>query len=259
MKKFLFLSIFISCSICQAQKYSVIHVSGKIFLPDEGTYLDRGMKVDAESKLKFEDEEAKAAVLSSEMGRFILQKNGDDESNSDLLYVLSSVVTPARGKMSTRSGVINNYLDFQKRFGQPIAWIGPTFSVPVSPDAYPFNDSVFFFARYKLKQEVVNKKINTEEGQLIFNKTDYFSVDGQPVDPFATSTHQLYYYDATKQESTFITDLDLRPVNDEEILDMAEELDEMSIEKKSSIIHEMISSMYGACDLSVIDNILKKQ
>ena len=103
--------LFISASTF-AQSYTVIHSIGKILDTKSGKYLSKGTKIDESASLMFETKGAKAAVLSSSRGRFVIQENAVSQSKSDIVYTLSSVISPARGRLSTRAGGINNKLDF---------------------------------------------------------------------------------------------------------------------------------------------------
>lgn len=244
------------CGVCYSQSYSVIHIKGNIINEDTGEKLFRGIKLDQNSRLQFENEDAVAAVLSSDRGRYILSTRSLDNVSKDLLYVLSSVIMPARGKMSSRSGSINNLLDFQNTFKDPIAWINDTLSIKVSETAYPVGEDKFFFVRYNYQGEMINKLLNYSSGNLHFVKEDFYSVDGKPVAPASTSDHQLYYYDRVKESSSLISPIGLNPVSEDKIVIIYNELAPSEKDERIEIVHEMISSMYGQCNPEDIEKIV---
>ncbi len=237
------LSLFIS-----AQSYTVIHSIGKIYDASSGSYLKKGSKVSESAQLKFETEGAKAAVLSSSRGRFIIQKNSTSSQQSDLAYTLSSVISPVRGRLSTRAGGINNQLDFQKHFGEgPIAIVGDSYKVAISPNAYPMNDQKFFYAQYSYNGERINKKLSNDGDSLLVEVASFFAVDKNPINPAEISDAQLFYYDAEKQESISITSLNLNVVSNEELRSLVDSFSDLSKDQQTDALHELINDLYGRC------------
>jgi hypothetical protein len=228
----------------QSQSYTVIHTIGKIYDAQSETYLSKGSKIAENANLKFETDGAKAAVLSSSRGRFVIQQNSTSSSQSDALYALSSVISPVRGRLSTRAGSINNSLDFQKHFDEgTTVLLGNSYSISVSSAAFPMDDTKFFYAQYQYEGETINKKLESQGEKLIFNLTDFYSIDGQPVEPNMASEGKLFYYNAEDQSSTFITNLDITYVSDQILKSM---LDQFSDDKETAVL-ELINSMYGKC------------
>lgn len=228
----------------QSQSYTVIHTIGKIYDTQSGTYLSKGSKVSENATLKFETDGAKAAVLSSSRGRFVIQQNGTSSSQSDAAYVLTSVISPVRGRLSTRAGSINNTLDFQKHFNEgSIALLGRSYRVTVSSTGFPMTESRFFYVQYEYEGETINKKLSSDEDNLVINLNNFFSIDGNAIDPSAISDARLHYYDASKGSSKFITDMDITYVSDEILRSM---LDQFEEDKETAVL-EIINSMYGKC------------
>lgn len=234
-------------SMAQAQ-YTVIHVIGKIYNTSTKSYLASGSKLEEASELKFETPEAKAAVLSSSRGRYIIQKSTEESSQNNLLYALASVISPARGKLSTRAGGINNQMDFIKKFGEgSTAWLGDVYKVAVSPVAYPIDDTHFFYVSYTFNNETINKKIISRNDSLIFKISVFYAIDESPIDPNKTSNLLLYYYDASKKESSKITKIDFAIMNQLELSELITSLSELDEDEKTAALQEIISSMYGRC------------
>lgn len=228
----------------KCQSYTVIHTIGKIYDTQSGAYLVKGTKVDEGAKLRFDSNGARAAVLSSSRGRFIIQQNQSSGSQSDAIYALISVLSPVRGRLSTRSGSLNNTLDFQKHFNEgTIALVGKSYQVSISPNAFPMSESRFFYAQYLHRDETINKKLGSSEDNLIIDLSGFFSVDGNPIEPASISDVKLFYYDVGKGSSKFITDMDITYVSDETLKSLVSEFSE----NPSGPVLELINSMYGKC------------
>lgn len=250
MKKLIYLVLLITFG-AQSQSYTVIHTIGKIYDTSSESYLKKGSKITDQSSLKFETEGARAAALSSDRGRFVIQQGGSSESTSDIAYALSSVISPVRGRLSTRAGAINNKLDFEKYFDKgTIALIGDTYKISVSSNAYPIDDSKFFYAQYLLNGETINKKLDGENGNIIIDVNQFYSVDDNPVDANQVSEIKLYYYDAGKGSSSFISDVDFSRVKKEEIQSLLSEFED---DMEGAL--DLINSLYGRVSMEELKEI----
>jgi len=237
-----------------SQSYTVIHSIGKILDTNSGKYLTKGTKVDESASLMFETKGARAAVLSSSRGRFVIQEKASAGSTSDVIYTLTSVISPARGRLSTRAGGINNKLDFEKFFAEePVAILGDRLATKISSMAYPMNDSKFFYAQYQYEGEAINKKLTNEEDQLIVKPSAFFSIDGNSIDPLDASEIKLFYYNAEAQESTMITPMSFALVSDEDLKSISSQMD-----ADQGGILEIINSLYGKCSQAYLEEALTK-
>lgn len=257
--RIIILFLIITVHSVQAQNYTVIHVIGKIYDSQTSSYLKSGSKLSEDSKLKFETPNARAAALSSSRGRYVIQQQSNHDSGSDLAYTLSAVLAPARGKMSTRAGGINNQMDFIKKFGEgPIAILGGKYTTAISGNAYPSDEATFFYASYFFKGETINKKLEVENDELVFDMETFYAVDGSAIDPQKTSSTKLYYYDSQKEISTELTDLNFSVVSENEFLNIKNSLEKTSEEEQVETIHQVISSLYGVCDKAQVLAIMQK-
>ncbi|MEQ6119400.1 hypothetical protein [Reichenbachiella sp. MALMAid0571] len=252
------LLVFFGLSV-KAQTYTIIHSIGKIYDTKSEKYLTKGMRIDESAKLKFESSDAKAAVLSSSRGRFVIQEQENVAGKSEIAYALSSVLSPARGRLSTRSGGINNKLDFEKRFGEgPVAILGNTYKVAVSSTAYPMSDNRFFYASYAYKGEVINKKLSNEGDSLVFEASDFYSVDDKSIDPAEVSDVKLFYFNATSEQSELITSLELVVINKDDIKYLMENIGGGTTSEKEKNVAEIIAMLYGKCSESDVRRALAK-
>lgn len=247
MKTFFIFALFSICSIAQAQ-YTVIHVIGKIYNTSTNSYLTSGSKLEEASELKFETPEAKAAVLSTTRGRYIIQKSNLESTKNDLVYALSSVLSPARGKLSTRAGGINNQMDFVKKFGEgTTAWLGNSYKVKISPTAYPTDETHFFYVSYTYNDEIINKRLISNKDTLTFELSTFYAVDELPIDPNKSTNLLLYYYNSTKKESSKLTSLSFAIVEKNEFIEIVDSFRDLELKERIEAIHEIIINMYGQC------------
>lgn len=247
--------LLIICFQANSQSYTVIHIIGKIYDAKSGKYLSKGLKVSEDANLKFETEGARAAVLSSSKGRFVIQEKSTTDSQSDAFYALSSVISPVRGRLSTRAGSINNALDFKKHFSEePIALVGDEYSISVSPASYPMSESAFFYAQYQYQGQTINKKLAGEDDKLLIDVKKFYSVDGSPIDNSFVSDIKLFYFKAEDQSSTFITAMNLVLVSDDELKSI---VDQFPDEKETAVL-EIINSMYGKCTVTQLRDAISK-
>lgn len=254
MKKFLIPVLLIASFSVSSQTYTVIHSIGEIYDVTADRYISKGMKVSESSELRFDTPNARAAVLSSSRGRYIIQASKDNNGQSDLAYTLSSIISPVRGKLSTRAGGVNNALDFSKQFGEgPVAVVGERYEVMVSSTAYPMNDSQFFYVQYPYNGEMINKKLTGENDVLVFDASIY-SIDGNPIDATSVGEMTLFYYNASKEESERLTSIALSWVSDEELKSIASNFDDPTSEESAKVIAEWINDLYGKCS---VDQVIK--
>ncbi|MEM8893704.1 MAG: hypothetical protein AAGC88_03940 [Bacteroidota bacterium] len=232
-----------------SQSYTAIHVIGKIYLPEKQTYLKRGTKLSESEKIEFQSAGAKAAMLSSSRGRYIIQENSKSASSDNLSFALSSIITPVKGQMSTRAGGINNALDFEKQLGKaPVAWLNEEMPIEVSGGAYPMDENRFFYMAYSYGGETINKKLSYTGQSLLLIKSEFFKVDGQAVNPSEVDDMKLYYYDMEKGEEQLITSPMLVPVSSNELKGLKE-----GITEGDDALLEFVNSLYGKCTKEQLD------
>ncbi|MEQ9301707.1 MAG: hypothetical protein RIF33_24215 [Cyclobacteriaceae bacterium] len=249
MRSIVFILLFVA-SQALGQSYTAIHVMGKIYLPDRQEYLKRGTKILETENLEFQSVNAKAAMLSSARGRYVIQPGSKSISTNNLAFALSSVITPVKGQMSTRAGSINNALDFEKQLGEaPVAWLNEELSFEVSSNAYPIDEDKFFYLAYTYQNETINKKLSNEDQSLKFVKSEVYRVDDQPVASDAVSDMELYYYDTQKGEAQLVVKPQLVNVTPEELSTLRSSVGEGS----TSELLEFINSLYGKCSVDELE------
>lgn len=231
-----------------SQEYQVIHVKGEIAREENGELLKAGEKLSADEKITFKSGDAMAAVLDPEMGRYVLKAEADEKRSGDLIYVLKTAITPVRGGMSTRAGGINNAFDMKVYFAEAsYVWAGNWISLRVSKAAFPMDEDNFFFLRYTLEGEQINKKLGYSEDKLLMSKEEVFKVDGQGIDPHKTSEFELFYYKSADEESELITEIDFILISQESLISVYSAFKDRS-KYPFNDTADMFSNMYGKCD-----------
>ena len=244
-------------SSSQAQEYTVIQIIGKIYNTETNTYLKSGSKINEETTLKFETPTARAAVLSTVKGRYIVQKTTKNSYSNDLIYALSAVISPIKGKLSTRSGSINNQMDFIKKFGeQRTVWIGDSYKTVVSAIAYPMDDTHFFYVSYEYNNETINKRLYSSGDTLVFDYSTFYAVDEVPIDPSTTTDLYLYYYNTTSTESIKLTSLNFKILSEDELEEIIESVSGFTKIERNKVLLEVITSLYGSCSEDEINAVL---
>ena len=246
MRLLLIPALFFFSIVSFAQSYSVLHVVGRIYDTRSGSYLSTGSKLDATAKLRFDSPGAKAALLSPEKGRFILQQTGGSGDKNDLFYTLAGLISPVKGRLSTRSGAISSDWELKEYFNRgAVAWIGEVYVVFASTKSFGNDKEHYFYASYVHRQERINKKLTYRNDSLLFVRSSYFSVDGHPVDPAETSGHVLIHVDektgniVESNISSFVL------VSDEVIAILSEGLSDLKGQAHIDALTELVSDLYG--------------
>lgn len=256
--KFLKLNIIIAITLltvnfADAQNFTIIHVKGDLRLED-GTTIKRGTRLNESSKIVFGSDEAVAAAISSSRGRFIIKKN-EVKDQGDALYLLKAVLSPVKGRMSSRSGKLNNLVALKKFFSEePLAFLGDKEYVEVSAEAFPQGYQHFFFLRYQYKGDAINKKLLSDKQTMIWDKNEIFSVDGESISAEETSDHVLYYLgEGGKPTMIAPVDFTFVPEKDVEIIMAGINTDEkLGKDEKISLAVDLISELYGRPQLESV-------
>ncbi len=100
------------------ETYQVVFVQGNISIG--GQALTRGASLNASQKVVFKGNDAKAVVISTTRGRFVLDSKKATPAGSELVAFIKDVVSPLKtnSKLSTRGGLNEKgILDLEKHFG----------------------------------------------------------------------------------------------------------------------------------------------
>lgn len=172
--------------------YSVIKVIGTIKHASNNKALFTGDKVQSNEKLMFASNQSKAALVSRERGRLML--------NATASGTVSEGLMPALSNVSSRSGALMNAVDLNKHFSDKYLILSG-YEVEINPTAFPMDEDHFFFLRFTYKGEEISKRLAFSDNKLIMNSVDILKVDGNPITLKEGSTAELVYRNAIDKTS----------------------------------------------------------
>lgn len=244
------LSILITSGSSWAQEYQVLHVVGEIQKVSDGTLLKKGETLNSDTEIKFITSDAKAAVLSTEMGRYILKPSEEEETQSDLVYVIKTAVFPVKGGMSTRGIIIANELELIYYFTEaPYVWVGDLLSIRIFKSAFQMSEDHYFYVRYTYEDSTYHKRISYDQDIMIFDKSELFTINEKRIDPNEVEGFRLNYF--YKEEDVFnynlICDIEFVYLTEEDVQSMFDELKETSKYPYNEMA-DILSDLYGKSD-----------
>jgi len=173
----------------QAQtNYKVIKVNGNIQYVRTGSQMALGDVFTDQEALSFETPNSRAAVINPEKGRFILTP----QSASQLTGARSNFL-PAMSNISTRGGLLNSMNDIINQFTGPLVILHEA-GWNINPYQFPMDENRFFYLQVPYKGETINKKLASNENNLVLAREEILMVDQVPVQAFDNSAASLYYY-----------------------------------------------------------------
>ena len=154
--------------ITNSQCYTVLSVKGEIILEKTGQPIKEMDEICSTDKLKFSSNESKAAVLSSEQGRYIIRPTGKVKTDALFAFV-SSVLVQGKERLSTK-GIES----IESEFGDKYFVVG-TNKVIVDLGEFPMNEKSFFSIKYIYEEKEFNIKLKFKKDTLFFDKGIYFN------------------------------------------------------------------------------------
>lgn len=259
---------FFNVSLAQVNDeiFHIIHIQGTILNKNSNDVLKRGMKLSAKDKVVFKSKDAKAVVLGTKRGRFIMSAK-PTASGSELVAFVNDVVSPLKtnSQLSTRGTEdAEEVIDFQDFFGSDaFAIVGDNFFFKVNTSKYPLSDKKFFVFRYVFNGKAINKKIGFDGNVLSLKKDVLFKVNNEEVPVNDIEKVQIYYYDSESKSSkemaafkpVFINEFELKGELEELNTMMANE--KMQEKDKLDEYFKFVSDVYGRTDKHALSDWLK--
>jgi hypothetical protein len=159
--------------------YQVVFVQGKILNQSKNQMLARGTKVSVRDKVVFKSKDAKAVVISSTRGRFILDSKKAKGNGSELIAFVNEVVSPLKtnSKLSTRAGAnekgitnLGNHFGTDKNYVTTFAILGDSYNFKYIPK----DDRTVTFTIHYNGEKSRTLKVKFNQGIYEFNKENYF-------------------------------------------------------------------------------------
>ncbi|MGV6862408.1 MAG: hypothetical protein ACWA41_11590 [Putridiphycobacter sp.] len=162
-------------------KYKVIKVNGKIFFQKTKTEMQTGDYFVQGTPVSFATQQSRAAIINKQKGRFVLKPATNGKVK----------ILPAANNVSSRAGALINLIDIQNHFSGDYLVLGKM-ELEISEEAFPQNESNFFYLSYDYNGELIRKKLSSNGNKLILDKNEIFKVDGNPI-PVEKKEMALYY------------------------------------------------------------------
>jgi hypothetical protein len=247
MKSIFFIIIFCFASFASiGQDYVVLNVKGSVSTPGRGNLKPKD-KLKASDKLVFATSKDAVAVVGAKTGRFVITPSPKAKDNELMVYV-KDAITPGTKKLSTRSGLFNNALDFAQYFKDTVLLL-PVMKYRTS---YKQDEKNFFFIRYNYKGEEISKKLSASGDTLIIIRSELYSVDKKPIEAIEVSDMRLLYLEGSEIHS--LAKMNVTSPNPDELTEGIKALKTVFPEKE--IRDEAISyltELYGKVDDSNFD------
>ncbi len=207
-----FILVFLITGFLRSQCYTVLSIKGEIILEKTGQPIKEMDEICANDKLIFSSADSKAAVLSSEQGRFIIKMSGKKKEN-DLKTFVKSVLFQGTGNLSSR-GTVSLETEFEDEY-----FVTGINKLQIDLKNYPMDSDRFFFLRYNYNGKEINKKLKFYGDTLIFDKESIYFVDNQKINQDKIESVTLYYYEKDKNTSTKIATFKLLFANEKKLID----------------------------------------
>lgn len=218
-----------------ADKYKVIKVNGQILFQQTKSEMKSGDFFVSGTPLSFATQQSRAAVVSKVKGRFVISPSSKGQVK----------ILPAANNVSSRAGALINLIDIKNHFSGDYLIIGKM-ELEIGEQAFPQNESSFFYLTYEYKDELIRKKLAANGNKLILDKKEIFKVDGETI-PVEKYEMTLFYREG-KSSKTISTFSPVFPNQSELKIEVQIILDEFSDKENSVKIEEVtgyLNEFYG--------------
>lgn len=172
-----------SKKLAGTDKYKVIRVDGRIIFQRTDSEMKKGDIFLSGTQLSFKTPQARAAVISSIKGRFVISPSEKGQTK----------ILPAANNISSRSGALINMIDLKNHFTGDYLVLDEI-ELEIGEENFPMDANNFFFMSFTYKGEKINKKLkSSNDGNLLLiEKEDLYKIDGESI-PVETMNMTLYY------------------------------------------------------------------
>jgi hypothetical protein len=200
-----------------SQCYTVLSVKGEIVLEKTGKPIGEMDEVCATDKLIFGTADSKAAVLSSEQGRFVIKLSGKKKTDALTAFV-SSVLFSGKGGLSTKAfdlEELNTFDYWGKEFGEKYFVIGKS-KIIIDKNILLSNENNYFFIKYLYDGKEIESKLKFDKDTL-FIDSDVYKIEGNIIEQEKIDTVYLYYFDKEKSKRIELASFNLKFANEEKL------------------------------------------
>ena len=238
-----------------SQCYTVLSIKGEIISEKTGQPIKEMDEICATDKLTFNSKDSKAAVLSSEQGRFVV-KLSDKKNGNGLTAFVSSILNPGKERLSTKyidtdELELANLNFYKEEFGSNYFIIKES-RIYIDSAIYPMNNENYFYVKYLYDGKEIEKKLKYDKDKLFLNK-EIFNDNGNTFDHDKVDSVRLYYssrkINGQKKLTTFkLSFLDEEKLKSElsnyiSILRKTEKTNYMIVEEVSFLINDVYGNV----------------
>lgn len=239
-----------SKKLAGTDKYRVIRVDGRIIFQRTDSEMKKGDIFLSGTQLSFKTPQARAAVISSIKGRFVISPSEKGQTK----------ILPAANNISSRSGALINLIDLKNHFSGDYLVLDEI-ELEIGEENFPMDKSNFFYMSFTYKGEKIRKKLKSDEGNLLLiEKEDLYKIDGESI-PVETMNMSLYYRQG--DQSTKISEFkpifpDLKELK-EEVQIIREEFADKENETQIQEITAYLGEFYGKPQKENLNGWLKQE
>ena len=223
--------------VLKSSQYKVIKVNGRILFIKSGESLKTGDSYFEGTPLSFASNRDRAAIVNKIRGRYILQPN--PKGKAIVLQATSNIEPRGPGI------VLLNMLDVKNSFSDTCVFIGDV-NVTLGQEAFPLNESNFFYLTYMYEEEKIAKKIPFNKQELRIVERELFEIDGE-ANPTICTEMTLYYMrgESAIKISRFTPLFPDKNLMKQEVQVLLDELGELSVDKKLDEVATFVGEFYG--------------
>lgn len=236
-------------------KYKVVKVIGSIILKKTGAPLVGGDEILSTDPIIFKTPDAKASVISSQVGRFILTAGNAENNTANV----KANLLPPMSNISSRAGAMLNASDLKSHFSGNYLLL-KQINISVSKTSFPMNDSSFFFLSYAHNGENINKKLKYRADTMLILEKELFMVDGKPI-TYAESTAVKMNYQQGKKRMAISEFTIITPNNEQVVKEVKMIIDESPNKTYNQLLPDILSYLnefYGKTDEDNVKHWLKE-
>jgi hypothetical protein len=209
-----FIVVSFQTTFSQEDRYFVAHLKGQIIHSATGKPLKVGDVVSSADAIVFASPEAKAIVMHTQKGRWLLDgKKATKNDSGEFLSFVKDVLMPGATdiRLSTRGG-LNYDLDYRKVqdfkgfFGEGrYVFIGDELKIGTDLTRFPVGATHSFVYSYTANGASVKNRLGVEGSNVVFNKQKLYRARGVEINPQTVEKAELVYFNESTKEETKLT------------------------------------------------------
>ncbi len=264
----IFLTLLLAGQHATAQEYFVLQVKGKILVKSSQKEVAPGDMLAAADELVFASQEATAIVMSKTDGRMVLDgKETKKNTEGEFWALLKNAVVPMKQnmKMSTRGADTEAIRNFKDYFGTArFAIIGSELRLAISQESYPVSNERIFVYRYEYEGKPISKVIPFEEGKMVLNQKELYTVNGTLLESEAIGKADIWYFNRSTDDRERVASFTPVFIDEAQLATELVLLKEFLVQYKDKTVESLhqelfsyVRDAYGTTDEAILKKWLK--